>query len=321
MKRRHFLRTAGALTTGAFFTQPAETYAQISPIDKTGHVLILGAGVAGLAAAYELQKKGIAYTLLETRTRTGGRIFTHTIDQATGMHIELGAEWVGASHERLIALCKDFGLKLIDHTFQSHVLLQEKYHTPATWQRDTEWDKKYLELLEKFRKASDKDRLAMDRIDWWRYLLNQGIPERELELHELNDSTDFGESIRNVSAYSGIAEYAESSPNNEMDFKIEGGNSQLIKKLVEKVGADKILTGKKVTQVNQIGKQLTVVCADGSNYTGTKIICTLPAMAVMGIHWIPGCLLLKPKHCNSCNMPVSLNRRCCLKTVSGKKNR
>ncbi len=287
MKRRYFLRTAGALTTGAFFSKPSETYANVAPMDKNGHVIILGAGVSGLAAAYQLQKKGMAYTLLEARPRTGGRIFTHTIDEATGLHVELGAEWVGASHERLIALCKELDLKLLDHTFQTNVLLREKYYTPATWQPDTEWEKKYQTLLEKFRKASEKDRAAMDRIDWWRYLINQGIPERELELHELNDSTDFGESIRNVSAFSGIAEYAESSPNNEMDFKIESGNSQIIKKLMEKVGADKILVNKKVTYVNQIGKQLEVLCADGTKYTGTRIVCTLPAMAVLGIRWNP----------------------------------
>ncbi len=288
MKRRHFLRAAGALTTGTFLSQPSDAYAAIPPMDKNGHVIILGAGVSGLAAAYQLQKKGIRYTLLEARNRIGGRIFTHTIDEATGMHLELGAEWVGASHERLIALCKEFGLNLLDHTFEGHVLLREKYDTPATWQSDAAWDKKYKELLERFQKTPEKERLRYDKIDWWRYLLSQGIPERELELHELNDSTDFGESIRNVSAYAGIAEYAESSENNEMDYKIEGGNSQLIKKLVEKVGADKILPGKKAAQVNQVGKQVEIVCEDGSKYTGTRLICTLPAMAVLGIRWNPG---------------------------------
>jgi len=287
MKRRHFLRAAGALTTGALLTKPDETYAHVPPIAKNGHVIILGAGVSGLAAAYVLQKKGIQYTLLEARNRIGGRIFTHTIDEATGLHAELGAEWVGASHERLIALCKELGLKLLEHTFQTHTLLRDQYHTPTTWQPDTDWEKKYQQLMAQFRQKSEKERMRLDKIDWWRYLVGQGIPERELELHELNDSTDFGETIRNVSAYAGMAEYAESSPNNEMDYKIEGGNSQLIQKLTGKVGPEKILTGRKVTHVNQTGKKVEVVCADGTRFTGTKVICTLPATAVMGIQWNP----------------------------------
>ncbi len=287
MKRRHFLKAAGALTTASLIAKPSQTYANTSPIDKEGHVLILGAGISGLAAAYQLQKKGIGYTLLEARNRLGGRIFTHTIDEPSGLHVEWGAEWVGASHERLIALCKEFDLKLLDHTFRTYLLLREQYHTPSTWQPDGGWEKKYQELLANFLKASEKERKRFDKIDWWRYLMSQGIPARELELHELNDSTDFGESIRNVSAYAGISEYAESGQNNEMDFKIEGGNSQLVKKLSNKVGIDKILTGKKVNQVSQSGKQVAVVCTDGTSYTGTRVICTLPAMAVLGIRWNP----------------------------------
>ena len=257
------------------------------PVDKNGHVLILGAGVSGLAAAYALQKRGIKYTVLEARGRTGGRVLTHTIEPDTGLHVELGAEWVGASHERLIGLCKELDLKLLDHTFKTHVMLGEKYYTPDTWQPNVEWEKKYATLLEKFRKMTDRERLRFDKIDWWRYLVSQGIPERELELHELNDSTDFGETIRNVSAYSGIAEYAESSPNNEMDFKIEGGNTQVVKKLIEKIGADKILLDKKVTKIAQNGKQAEVFCADGTRLTGSRVVCTLPAPAVLGIEWNP----------------------------------
>ncbi len=50
-------------------------------------------------------------------------------------------------------------------------------------------------------------------------------------LRDLQDSTDFGETIRMMSAYAAAAEYFESSPANEMDFKMEGGNSRLVNAL------------------------------------------------------------------------------------------
>jgi len=64
--------------------------------------VVIGAGLAGLAAAERLVAAGVAVTLLEARDRLGGRVWTeHSSD---GHAIELGAEWVGgdsAAHELL----------------------------------------------------------------------------------------------------------------------------------------------------------------------------------------------------------------------------
>lgn len=55
-------------------------------------MLVLGAGVAGLAAARELHRRGVMVTVLEARDRLGGRV--HTVRDASWPHpIELGAEF------------------------------------------------------------------------------------------------------------------------------------------------------------------------------------------------------------------------------------
>ena len=87
---------------------------------------------------------------------------------------------------------------------------------------------------------TEADKKRLDKTDWWRFLMNNGISQKDLDLREYADSTDFGESIRFVSAYAALAEYAESDETNEMDYKAKGGNQMIAKKLEEKIGYENI---------------------------------------------------------------------------------
>ncbi len=74
-------------------------------------VLVLGAGVAGLAAAATLATEGIDVTVLDARHRVGGRVWTlHEAEEP----IELGAEFVHGNAPRTIAIARDGGIDLID---------------------------------------------------------------------------------------------------------------------------------------------------------------------------------------------------------------
>jgi len=286
MNRRYFLRSSGALSAATLLPAgpPAEAATRLK---KGERVLIIGAGLAGLAAAYHLTKKQIPVTVLEGRARIGGRVFTQEVDPAGGLHAELGAEWIGASHPRMIALCRELNLSLLDHRFDTHLLLDGEHYRPGQWKFDAPWEGAYQKLLADFKGLGEKQTRPYDKLDWWRYLSNHGISERDLEIKELLDSTDFGECIRNVSAYSGLAEYAFSGEKNEMDFRIEGGNSRFPNALADKIGRRHILLGKKVKTVRQDNSGVTVTCEDGSQHTGGKLICTAPVFSITKIDWQP----------------------------------
>ncbi|RZK76200.1 MAG: FAD-dependent oxidoreductase, partial [Methylobacterium sp.] len=63
-------------------------------IDLSDGVVVVGAGVAGLAAARHLRQAGIAVTLVEAGSRIGGR--AHTVP-FNGAPFDLGAGWLHAS--------------------------------------------------------------------------------------------------------------------------------------------------------------------------------------------------------------------------------
>lgn len=74
-------------------------------------VTVIGAGLAGLSAAFELQRAKWNVTVLEARDRVGGRV--HTVrDFSYGLVAEGGGEFIEESHTRLLAMAKQFGLKL-----------------------------------------------------------------------------------------------------------------------------------------------------------------------------------------------------------------
>jgi monoamine oxidase len=202
--------------------------------------------------------------------------------------IELGAEWVGKSHERLIELCDDFGLELQNNQFETHLLYKGKYYGKGQWKYSDAWDKKWAALVKNYGKMTDPQKRELDKYDWWRYLVNNGCDGQDLDMRELLDSTDFGESIRHVSAFAALAEYAESSEKNEMDYKIKGGNGQLAVKLAEGIGMENILLNHGVIRVEQTKTGVKLTCSNGKVFRADKLICTVPTFSLKKIQWLPG---------------------------------
>ena len=120
--RRDFIKGSSIVLAGSLFK--ADTFQFLA---KTSSVIIIGAGFAGLAAAAQLKKRKIKLTVLEARNRVGGRVYSFNVSDEN-LVVELGAEWVGKSHERLIELCDEFKLELQNNQFESHLVYKGKYH-------------------------------------------------------------------------------------------------------------------------------------------------------------------------------------------------
>jgi monoamine oxidase len=89
-------------------------------------VVILGGGIAGLVAAYELKKAGYSATILEARDRVGGRNWTirngtriemtdgmtETCQFAEGNYFNAGPARLPSAHQTILGYCREFGVPL-----------------------------------------------------------------------------------------------------------------------------------------------------------------------------------------------------------------
>ena len=76
---------------------------------RDADVVVIGAGLAGLAAARTLRAAGRDVIVFEARDRVGGRTLNEPIGD--GKVVEIGAQWVGPTQDRVLALIAELGLE------------------------------------------------------------------------------------------------------------------------------------------------------------------------------------------------------------------
>lgn len=82
-------------------------------------VVIVGAGMAGLTAAYELKRAGHQPVVLEAQQRLGGRVHTLREPFSEGLYAEVGAMRIPRAHKMTLAYIEKFGLKTNDFTMDN----------------------------------------------------------------------------------------------------------------------------------------------------------------------------------------------------------
>jgi monoamine oxidase len=104
LTRRELLAATGAVALGL----PVRARAA----RRRGRVVVVGAGLAGLACARELTLRGLGVTVFEARDRVGGRVLTLRDAFSGGQYAEGGAEFIGAHDTYVQALARSLGMKL-----------------------------------------------------------------------------------------------------------------------------------------------------------------------------------------------------------------
>ncbi len=290
LNRRQFLRAVPAAG--------AALHGQTAPQKR---VLIAGAGMAGLAAALQLVRRGYDVTIIEGQGRPGGRVQTLREGLAPGLTAEAGATRIPDTHFLTLSYARQFGLAL--EPFHAPVGL-DTFHVRGqdlTVQngKEPEWP---LNLTAEERKlgregmaakyfgptvaeAAKQNRvrrvpdavLAQDEGTIAEYLAKRGLSADAVELVNLGFATTFAAGLTFLDA---VSEHVEKGY-----FHIAGGNDRLPFALAERLGA-RIRYGQRIVGIEQDDSSASVIVEHGSErqrHTAPHVICALPFSVTQGL--------------------------------------
>lgn len=304
MDRRHFLKNAGL--TGAALALPACSSLDRMFMGQSGDLsdrtVILGGGLAGLRAAYELRKRGQAYRIFEGSSRVGGRAWTLQSLTPASQSGEIGFEWFSQDQPVFWSLAKELKLEIVEVRNQrTNLFLQTRGGLTSVPEAELRRGRDLARQREGLQ--GERSKLALQRHTWRESLLEQpaqsvqdwaAAQSRESAWSDLVQSwcaLNYGASPAQVHAWAFAQPFLFGESLVELwsgsRFKFRGGSSSLAEALLDRVmGAipgDRLRTGHKLVRVEKLkeGYELTFETAEGRRrFKAGRVICTLPWSAL-----------------------------------------
>jgi monoamine oxidase len=264
-------------------------------------VLVLGAGLAGLAAARDLARGGADVTVLEARDRVGGRV--EQVRLEGGETVQLGGEVVGEFHTAYLGLVDELGLTLHpsytaiagDTTFD----LLDGVSRGKSWPFATADEHADFERVERLFAAlaatvdpddpwSHPEALRLDEIslaDWLRSVDAQPAVLRRLEVAALyladgsTERTSLLAALRKAAAARDDGFYSETVWES---LQVAEGSAEV----AVRMGAElqgRIRFGSVVTNVSVSNGRCSVRLRDGEELRSEVVVCSLPVGVLQGI--------------------------------------
>ena len=222
-------------------------------------IAVIGAGLAGLAAATELVKTGHDVTVYEARDRVGGRVWSETITVAGTDHvIERGAEFVLNGYTTLRSYCTEHGLDLVD-TGMSYYIRKPGDRPEVTTQAMATLGKQAAAAAATGRSA----RSVADVLDG----IGAAGPVREALESRIEVSTAVR--IDQVTAEETLDHVASFEPG--PSWRIGGGNQSLPNAMAGSLG-ERIRFGTKIEAIAQTDDKVIVSTGNHSEFYDYSVV-------------------------------------------------
>lgn len=304
LSRRHFMQAAGATALALAGTRALRA-------QKSADVIVIGAGLSGLAAALLLQDAGVKVKVIEGRERVGGRVLSFRTLPGSP---EAGGTSFGPGYARLVNMANTHGVGIIELTpvlqyYGTRELFLDGAHIPlANWPNHPRnpfpddareippWA--YMgAFLARANPLKTTDAwvdpanagLDMSYHDWLKSL---GQSDAIIDL-AYNTEPTHGNSAHDVSALMMMqvasfiaAQRSLAKPGQSPFLTAEGGNQSIPEAMAAALHTE-IDFGRNVSAIRSESDQTTVVCTDGAQYKADYVICSVPCPVLRRIRMEP----------------------------------
>ena len=261
-------------------------------------IAIVGGGLAGLAAAYQLKKAGLDTTIFEASSRLGGRILTIYDQFGTNTYSENGGEFVDSNHSFIRQLCKEFSIPLLDlerNSRDNHLSPQDYYIDGIKYSEQDvvaafgQASKTISIDLEACGDFTTPKAIELDNTSLSSYVLSLPMPvwlsallinayEAEFGIEASRQSSLNLIDMIGTDVSSGFKVFGESDER----YKIKGGSSALISALRDEL-ADRIRFNKQLSELSSNGPGAQLGFSDGTTFGADYLILCIPFTVLRSI--------------------------------------
>ena len=259
MNRRDFLKQSSILTIGGILL-PSTLFTAcrkenfFEDVTYDGKVIIIGAGAAGLYAAYMLKSKGIDFQLLEASSTYGGRLGKLT--GFANFPIDTGAQWLHGKNSILGDLIKKS---------KTNITLDDS--ETKFW-----FNNQLIDALPQNTNIFEGEELP--DISYEAYALQNGLGNEYKYIIE-NIAGDQGAAASRLSVY-GNNKDEENWASGDDDFKFEETYFDLIDKQIASQVKDQILVNTIITKIDYSQSEIILTDSNNNTFNANKVIITVP---------------------------------------------
>ncbi len=306
-ERRKFLQQSLAASAALLLSSGPISSSSLARGSGKRQIVVIGAGLAGLACAYELLQVGYGVTVLEARSRVGGRVLSANAangrEFVRGRNVEFGAELIGSNHSIWILYAERFGLKFLDVTADEDAELPVIIGGQKLSARESEelWESLHEALSQLNRLAAPvvedepwktADARNLDQMSVQDWIGRLDVPPLTKRAMWINQTADNGQDAERQSLLGQLAAVKGGGLENYWTesevYRCRGGNDQLALKLAEAVGAERIFMRTPVRSVSRQGDMVMVETTDGRTYPCDDVVLTAPPKTWPKIRFTPG---------------------------------
>ncbi len=265
-------------------------------------VVVVGAGLAGLAAARDLVAGGADVVVLEARDRVGGRVAQVSVDE--GRPVQLGGEMIGQAHTAYLGLVEELGLTL-DSTYTAvegattYDLVDGVHRSEDGFPFSTPEGRADFERVERLFASlaasvdpddpwSHPDASRLDGLSWSAWLRSvDALPAtvRAIETGALalaagsSERTSLLAELRKAAAVGDDGFY---SYDLWECFQVAEGSAEVALSMGRELG-DRVRLGAAARRISVSSGGCRVTLASGEEVTGEAVVCALPVSVLHGI--------------------------------------